>query len=99
MVGQPPLENFPNMDTKEDVWVGHMAPKVEELATYPLQDDEILIEYALDRTTVRLIKNLSFNTPLTCDGTSKKEQMKKNPFPSEEHLDTHRSEGGIYEDE
>jgi hypothetical protein len=69
------------MDTKEDIWVGQMAPKVEELATYPLQDDEILIEYAPDGTTVQLIENLSFNTPLTCDGTSKKEQMKKTPFP------------------
>jgi hypothetical protein len=80
-VGQPPSENFPSMDTKEDVWVGQMAPKVQELATYLLQDDEILIEYAPDGTTIQLIENLSFNTPLTRDRTSKKEQTKKTPFP------------------
>jgi hypothetical protein len=81
MVGQPPSENLPDMGTKEDVWVGQMAPRVEELATYPLQDNKILIEYTPDGTNICLIENLLFNTPLTRDGTSKKEQMKKTPFP------------------
>jgi hypothetical protein len=31
--------------------------------------------------TVWLIENLSLNSLLTCDGTLKKEQMKKTPFP------------------
>jgi hypothetical protein len=80
-VGQPPSENLPDMDTKEDVWVSQMAPKVEDLITYPLQDDEILVEYTPDGSTVRLIENILFNTPLTCDRTSRREQTKKTPFP------------------
>jgi hypothetical protein len=51
-VGKPPSENLPNMDTKEDIWVGQMVPKVEDLTTYPLLDDEILIEYAPDGTNI-----------------------------------------------
>jgi hypothetical protein len=69
------------MDTKEDVWVAQMAPEVKDLTTYPLHDDKILVEYASDRSTVQLIENISFNTPLTHDRTSKTEQTKKTPFP------------------
>ncbi|KAG2344890.1 hypothetical protein BDR05DRAFT_947210 [Suillus weaverae] len=72
-----PIET-PDFDTMQDVWV--QAAKVEDIASYPLKDDEVLIEYSSDGTSVRLIENLNLDTPLTRDGTSKNEQRKKTPF-------------------
>ena len=70
-------------DVMEDVWVGKInpLPEVKEVATYPLTDDEILIEYSADGSSVRLIENLTFDTPLTRDGTSKTETTKTKKTP------------------
>jgi hypothetical protein len=47
------------MDTKEDVWVGQMqpTPAVTNIITYSLKDDEILVKYALDGSTVCVISH------------------------------------------
>jgi len=69
----PDIDDPDDFDTSEDVWVGatQFAAEVEDPAIFPLSDDEVLIEYASDGSTVRLIENLSFhNRPLTRDGTS-----------------------------
>jgi hypothetical protein len=62
-------------DTMEDVWddSSMFARKVEDPVTYPINDDEILIEYAQDGSSVTLHENLSFDSPLTRDGTSASE--------------------------
>jgi hypothetical protein len=45
--------------------------RVEDIATYILEDDEILLEYSADGETLHVIENLIFTSPLTHDGTSK----------------------------
>jgi hypothetical protein len=62
-------------DTMEDVWddSSMFARKVDDPVTYPINDDEVLIEYAQDGTSVTLHENLSFDSPLTRDGTSASE--------------------------
>jgi len=62
----------PQYNTMEDVWdnTSMFARKVEDPVTYPINDDEVLIEYAQNGTSVTLHENLSFDSPLTCDGTS-----------------------------
>jgi hypothetical protein len=59
----------------EDVWnnTSVFARKVEDPVTYPINDDEVLIKYAQDGSSVTLHENLSFNSPLTQDGTSASE--------------------------
>jgi hypothetical protein len=59
----------------EDVWNNTtvFARKVEDPVSYPINDDEVLIEYAQDGSSVTLYENLSFDSPLTCDGTSASE--------------------------
>jgi hypothetical protein len=49
------------------------ARKVEDPVTYPINDNEVLIKYTQDGSSVTLHENLSFNSPLTCDGTSASE--------------------------
>src|SRR6267154_6201430 len=59
-----------------DTWVGEVACAlhVDDVATYPIADDEVLLEYSADRTSVRLIENFDFaDIPLTHDGTSARE--------------------------
>src|SRR6267154_208748 len=59
-----------------DTWVGEVACalRVDDVATYPIADDEVLLEYLADGTSVRLIENFDFaDIPLTRDGTSAKE--------------------------
>jgi hypothetical protein len=70
-----PDDEPPQYDTMEDVWDNSsmFARKVEDPVTYPINDDEVLIEYTQDGTSVTLHENLSFNSPLTCDGTSASE--------------------------
>jgi hypothetical protein len=65
----------PQYDTMEDVWddSSMFTRKVEDPVTYPINDDEVLIEYTQDGSSITLHKNLSFNSPLTCDGTSASE--------------------------
>jgi len=62
-------------DTMEDVWDDSpiFARKVEDPVTYPISDNEVLIEYAQDGSFVTLHENLSFDSPLTRDGTSASE--------------------------
>jgi len=62
-------------NTMEDVWddSSMFTRKVEDPITYPINDDEVLIEYAQDGSSVTLHENLSFNSPLTWDGTSASE--------------------------
>jgi hypothetical protein len=72
-----PEETAPVFDTKEDIW-GNYEPMVTDIATYQLQDEDVLIEYSTDGTEMRLIKNVSLNSPLTKDGTSKNEMKFSN---------------------
>jgi len=48
----------------------NMAPCVAEIVEYLLNNDEVLLEYSTDFSTLWLIENLIFNLPLTCNGTS-----------------------------
>jgi hypothetical protein len=59
----------------DDIWddSSMFARKVEDPITYPINDDEVLIEYAQDGSSVTLHENLSFDSPLTHDGTSASE--------------------------
>jgi hypothetical protein len=59
----------------EDVWddPSMFARKVEDPVTYPINNNEVLIEYTQDGSSVTLHKNLSFNSPPTRDGTSASE--------------------------
>jgi hypothetical protein len=70
-----PDDEPPQYDTMEDVWddSSMFARKVEDPVTYPINDDEVLIEYTQDGTSVTLHENLSFDSPLTRDGTSASE--------------------------
>jgi hypothetical protein len=70
-----PDDEPPQYDTVEDVWddSSMFARKVEDPVTYPINNDEVLIKYAQDGSSVTLHKNLSFDSPLTCDGTSASE--------------------------
>jgi hypothetical protein len=67
---------LPQYETKDDVWDDIptskplFALKVDDVATYQINDDEILIEYTTDGSNITLFENLSLDTPLTCDGTS-----------------------------
>jgi hypothetical protein len=72
-----PKETAPVFDTKEDIW-GNYEPMVANITTYQLRDEDVLIEYSADGTEMRLIKNVSFNFPLTRDGTSKNEMKFNN---------------------
>jgi hypothetical protein len=67
-----PEETALVFDTKEDIW-GNYEPMVTDIATYQLRDEDVLIEYSADGTEMRLVKNVSFDSPLTKDGTSKNE--------------------------
>jgi hypothetical protein len=74
LLPDPDEEDSPiDWDMKEDIWVNEtqFAPCVEDPASYPLSDDEILIEYSADASSLHLIENLSLDLKLTCDGTSK----------------------------
>jgi hypothetical protein len=68
-----PSETSSIFDTKEDIW-GNYKPPVADVSTYYLHNKDVLIEYHPDGTEMRIIENLSLDTPLTCDGTSKAEQ-------------------------
>jgi len=57
-------------DAKEDIW-GNYKPMVTDIATYQLQDEDVLIEYSEDGSEICLIENVSFDTPLMKDGTFK----------------------------
>jgi hypothetical protein len=72
-----PKETAPVFDTKEDIW-GNYEPMVTNITTYQLQDEDILIEYSEDGTEMCLIENVSFDSPLTKDGTSKSEMKFSN---------------------
>jgi len=65
-----PEETAPVFDTKEDIW-GNYESMVTNITTYQLQDEDVLIEYSEDRMEMRLIENVSLDSPLTKDGTSK----------------------------
>jgi hypothetical protein len=65
-----PEEMAPVFDTKEDIW-GNYEPMVTDITTYQIQDEDILIKYLVDRMEMHLIENVSFDSPLTKDGTSK----------------------------
>jgi len=67
-----PDDELPQYDTMEDVWndTSVFSRKVEDPVTYPINDVEVLIEYAQDGSSITLHENLSFDSPLTRDGTS-----------------------------
>jgi hypothetical protein len=67
-----PEEMAPIFDTKEDIW-GNYEPMVSDITTYQLWDEDVLIEYSKDGTKMHLIENVSLDSPLTKDGTSKNE--------------------------
>jgi hypothetical protein len=56
----------------EDVWdnTSIFTREVEDPVTYPINNDEVLIEYTQDGSSVTLHENLSFDSPLTHDSTS-----------------------------
>jgi hypothetical protein len=68
-----PMETSPIFNTKEDIWNNYELP-VTDVSTYSLHDEDVLIEYLMDGSEMRLIENLSFDTLLTRDGTSKIKQ-------------------------
>jgi hypothetical protein len=70
-----PDDELPQYDTMEDVWndTSVFARKVEDPVTYPINDDEVLIEYTQDGSSITPHENLSFDSPLTCNGTSASE--------------------------
>jgi hypothetical protein len=72
-----PTETAPVFDTKEDIWDNY-KPMVTDIATYQLCDEDVLIEYSAEGTEMRLIENVSFDTLLTKDGTSKNEMKFSN---------------------
>lgn len=51
-------EDQPDYNTKEDVWSDNFAPAVNNVSTYKLDDDEVLIEYAPDGLQVRVIEEI-----------------------------------------
>jgi len=61
-----PMTNL-QYDTMEDIWddISMFARKVEDPVTYPINDDEVLIEYAQDGSSITLHEKLSFNSPHT----------------------------------
>jgi hypothetical protein len=65
-----PDDEPPQYDTMEDVWndTSMFARKVDDPVTYPINDNEVLIKYAQDGSSITLHENLSFDSPLTCDG-------------------------------
>jgi hypothetical protein len=72
-----PEEMAPIFDTKEDIWENY-EPMVTDIVTYQLWDEDVLIEYSADGMEMHLIKNVSLNSPLTKDGTSKNEMKFSN---------------------
>jgi hypothetical protein len=73
--GRKPLFCY---ETKDDVWDDvptnpTFALKVEDVATYQINDDKVLIEYTQDGSNITIFENLSFDTPLTRNGTSRTE--------------------------
>jgi len=72
-----PEETAPIFDTKEDIW-GNYESMVTDITTYQLRDEDVLIEYLEDGTEMRLIENVSLDSPLTKDGTSKNEMKFSN---------------------
>jgi hypothetical protein len=72
-----PAETAPIFDTKEDIW-NNYEPMVTDVTTNQLHDEDVLIEYSEDGTEMRLIENVSLDTPLTKDGTSKSEMKFSN---------------------
>jgi hypothetical protein len=68
-----PTEISPIFDTKEDIWNNYEPPGTD-VSTYHLNDEDVLIEYLMDGSEMGIIENVSFDTPLTKDSTSKAEQ-------------------------
>jgi hypothetical protein len=75
-----PNKTLQVFDTKEDIWE-NFEPPVYDVSAYLLWDDDVLIEYQADGSEMCIIENVSFDTPLTQDGTSKAEQKLNLPQP------------------
>jgi hypothetical protein len=73
-----PDDDDETFDEKHDVWINqldeHFAPAVSSIAEYALLDEEFLVEYSVDSDELRVIENISMDTPLMKDGTSFSEQ-------------------------
>jgi len=52
--------------------------EIPDVATYQLQEEDVLIEYSDDGSEMRLIENVSFDTPLMKDGTLRNEMKFSN---------------------
>jgi hypothetical protein len=80
-----PDDDDETFDEKHDVWINqlneHFAPAVSSIAEYALLDKEFLVEYSADSNELRVIENVSMDTPLTKDGTSFSEQKKTTVTP------------------
>jgi len=72
-----PTETSPIFNTKEDIWNNYELP-VTDVSTYYLHNEDILIEYSMDGSEMHIVENVSFDTPLMKDGTSKAE-LKQSP--------------------
>jgi hypothetical protein len=68
----PDINNSKDFNTPWDIWMdeNQFALPVTDVSTFELSEDEVLVEYSSDGSSVWLIENLSFNSPLTKDGTS-----------------------------
>jgi hypothetical protein len=72
-----PEETAPVFDTKEDIWENY-EPMVTDITTYQLWDEDVIIEYSADGMEMRLIENVSLDSPFMKDGTSKNEMKFSN---------------------
>jgi hypothetical protein len=68
----PDIDESEDFDTPQDIWMGEnqFVLPVTNISTFKLSEDEVLIEYSSDGSSVRLIENICFDSPLTRDGTS-----------------------------
>jgi hypothetical protein len=62
----PDIDDSDDFDTPRDIWMGEnqFALPVTDVSTFELSEDEVLIEYSSDGSSVQ------FDSPLTKDGTS-----------------------------
>jgi hypothetical protein len=72
-----PAETASIFDTKKDIWDNYKL-MVADIATYQICNEDVLIEYLENGTEMHLIENVSFDTLLTKDGTSKNEMKFSN---------------------
>jgi hypothetical protein len=68
----PDIDDSEDFDTPRDIWMGEnqFALPVTDVSTFELSEDEVLLEYSSDGSSLRIRENIHFDSPLTRDGTS-----------------------------